>query len=99
MKPGDSAEVGDYTVTYVRPTQAIDAKEQKLSFGAVLEVDRDGKRFATLYPARQYYSSTSADPTIAGFFEGEATSEVGKRNGVGGDLWTAMRPDLAPLDR
>jgi cytochrome c-type biogenesis protein CcmF len=98
MLPGDSAQVGDYTVTYDRPTQSIDAKEQKLTFGAVLDVDRDGERFATLYPARAYYSSTTADPTIRGFFEGEATSEVGRKTRVGGDLWTAMRPDLAPLD-
>ena len=33
-----------------------------------------------------------------GFFDGEATSEVGRRTSVGGDIWTAMRPDLAPLD-
>jgi cytochrome c-type biogenesis protein CcmF len=98
MLPGDSAQVGDYTVTYDRPTQSIDTKEQKLVLGAVLDVDRDGKRFATLYPARAYYSSTTGDPTIRGFFEGEATSEVGRKTGVGGDLWTAMRPDLAPLD-
>ncbi len=98
MMPGDSADVGEYTVTYVRATQSIDPEEQKLSFGAVLDVDRDGGQFATLHPARQYYSSTSGDPTIAGFFEGEATSEVGRQTRVGGDLWTAMRPDLAPLD-
>jgi cytochrome c-type biogenesis protein CcmF len=35
---------------------------------------------------------------VRGFFEGEATSEVGRRESVGGDLWTAMRPDLEPLD-
>jgi cytochrome c-type biogenesis protein CcmF len=98
MKPGDSAEVGDYTVTYQRPTQAIDSEEQKLTFGAVLDVDRDGSQFATLHPAREYYSGSGSDPTIAGFFEGEATSEVGRETRVGGDLWTAMRPDLAPLD-
>jgi cytochrome c-type biogenesis protein CcmF len=98
MMPGDSAQVGDYTVTYDRPTESIDAKEQKLTFGAVLDVDRDGRQFATLYPARAYYSSTTGDPTIRGFFDGEATSEVGRKTQVGGDLWTAMRPDLAPLD-
>ena len=98
LLPGDSAEVGDYTVTYDRPTQAIDGEEQKLTFGAVLDVERDGEAFATLHPAREYYSSNSGDPTIAGFFEGEATSEVGRKTRVSGDLWTAMRPDLAPLD-
>jgi cytochrome c-type biogenesis protein CcmF len=35
---------------------------------------------------------------VQSFFEGEATSEVGRKGGPGGDLWTAMRPDLTPLD-
>jgi hypothetical protein len=35
---------------------------------------------------------------VRGFFEGEATSEVGRRTRAGGDLWTAMRPDLARYD-
>jgi cytochrome c-type biogenesis protein CcmF len=35
LKPGDSAQVGDYTVDYVRPTTAIDTTEQRLSFGAL----------------------------------------------------------------
>jgi cytochrome c-type biogenesis protein CcmF len=100
LRPGDSAEVGDYRVTYQRPTSAIDPTEQRLSFGAVLDVDRDGSQFAVLQPQRNYYSSnTSSDAgPVRGFFEGEATSEVGRREGPGGDLWTAMRPDLEPLD-
>ena len=32
------------------------------------------------------------------FFEGEATSEVGRKTTVGGDVWTAMQPDLGPLN-
>ena len=63
LRPGESATVGDYTVTYVKPTQSIDPKEQKLVFGAVLDVTRDGKQVTTLYPSRDYYSSTSGDPT------------------------------------
>ncbi len=98
LLPGESAKVGDYDVTYVRPTSSIDPKEQRLNLGSVLDVSKDGKRFATLYPSRNYYSSTTSDATIAGFFEGEATSEVGRRTTAGGDLWTAMRPDLTPLD-
>ena len=35
---------------------------------------------------------------MRGFFEGEATSEVGRRTQVSGDLWTAMRPDLSSFD-
>ena len=101
LQPGDSARVDDFTVTYVRPTAAIDEQEQKLTFGAVLAVERDGERFATLHPSRNYYSATSGPPTsgpIRGFFEGEATSEVGRKPSATSDLWTAMRPDLTPLD-
>jgi cytochrome c-type biogenesis protein CcmF len=97
LLPGDSARVGDYTVTYVKPTQAIDPAEQRLSFGAVLDVDRDGHQFAILHPSRNYYSG-SGTGTVAGFFEGEATSEVGQSGGLKEDLWTAMRPDLRRLD-
>jgi cytochrome c-type biogenesis protein CcmF len=97
LRPGDTAEVGDYTVTYERPTTTTDAAEQRLTFGAVLAVQRDGEPFAVLHPSRNYYSS-AASGTIAGFFEGEATSEVGRREGPGGDLWTAMRPDLSGFD-
>jgi cytochrome c-type biogenesis protein CcmF len=100
LRPGDSATVGDYQVTYERPTTAIDPAEERLTFGAVLDVDRDGDQFAVLHPERNYYASTTSAGfgPVRGFFEGEATSEVGRRESVGGDLWTAMRPDLEPLD-
>ena len=97
LLPGDSAEVGDYRLTYERPTASVDSDEQRLTFGAVVEVERDGERFAVLEPSRNYYSLSSSG-TVRGFFEGEATSEVGRREGPGGDLWTAMRPDLARYD-
>jgi cytochrome c-type biogenesis protein CcmF len=96
LSPGQSASVGDYEVRYVEPTQQIDTGEQRLTFGALLEVTRDGERVATLNPSRNYYSGMS-DPSlgpISGFFEGESTSEVGRRDGLGGDVWTAMQPDL-----
>jgi cytochrome c-type biogenesis protein CcmF len=101
LTPGQSATVDEFELTYERPTAAIDEGEQKLTFGAVLAVARDGEPFATLHPSRNYYSSNAGDPTAAplrGFFEGEATSEVGRKPSATRDLWTAMRPDLAPLD-
>jgi cytochrome c-type biogenesis protein CcmF len=101
LLPGESGEVGDYTVTYVEPTADIDDVEQRLSFGSVIEVERDGEPFTTLTPSRNYYSATTATDgagPLRSFFEGEATSEVGRRESVSGDLWTAMRPDLTPLD-
>lgn len=96
LRPGESATVGDYTLTYVRPTTAIDPAEQRLTFGAQVEVERDGREFTTLHPARNYYSTTAAGSAgpVRAFFEGNATSEVGRRESPVEDLWTAMRPDL-----
>ena len=100
LRPGESAAVGDYEVTYTRPTRSVDPAEQRLTFGAVLEVKRDGERFAVLTPSRNYYASagsSSAGP-VRSFFEGQPTSEVGRREAGGEDVWTAMQPDLGALD-
>jgi cytochrome c-type biogenesis protein CcmF len=99
LEVGESATVGDYELTYVRPTQTVDPAEQRLTFGAILSVSREGEPYTTLRPSRNYYSSRSdgsAGP-VRSFFEGEATSEVGRNTGVGGDVWTAMQPDLEEI--
>ena len=93
MLPGDSTTVGDYELTYVRPTAFRDLEEQRLTFGSIVEVRQDGEVVETLTPSRNYYSSSSTG-TVRSFFEGEATSEVGRSGGAGEDFWTAMRPDL-----
>ena len=93
MLPGDSTTVGDYELTYVRPTAYRDLDEDRLTFGSVVEVRRDGEVVDTLTPSRNYYSSSSTG-TVRSFFEGEATSEVGRSGGAAEDFWTAMRPDL-----
>ncbi len=49
-----------YTLNYVKPTAEISAPEQRLTFGAVLNVTKDGKDYATLYPSRNYYSASAA---------------------------------------
>jgi cytochrome c-type biogenesis protein CcmF len=100
LSPGESAAVGEYEVRYVEPTQSVSSSEQRLTFGGVLEVTRDGEPFATLHPSRNYFSSRDTDPSapVRGFFEGEATSEVGRTDGLDGDFWTAMQPDLTRLD-
>src|SRR6185503_18680889 len=51
LKPGDSATVDDYTLTYKKPTAEIDPAEQRLTFGSVLAVTKDGKPYATLHPS------------------------------------------------
>jgi cytochrome c-type biogenesis protein CcmF len=100
MRPGDTATVDDFEVTYREATSEIDPQEQRLTFGAVLDVMRNGEQFAVLEPSRNYYSTMSAGSggPLRAFFEGEATSEVGRRAGASGDLWTAMRPDLSGVD-
>jgi cytochrome c-type biogenesis protein CcmF len=97
LSPGQTARVGGYDITYVRPTTRLES--EKVSLGAVLEVRRDGKRVGTLRPTRGYFPST--DPTagpVGRFFDGQATSEVGLRAGLRRDLWTAVEPDLQSLE-
>ncbi len=100
LRPGQSTQVGDYRVTYVRPTQAIEGSEDRLTLGAVLNVTKNGSHYATLRPSRNYYAASTVTPgtgPIRSFFEGEATSEIGRKTEPSGDVWTAMQPDLNPL--
>jgi cytochrome c-type biogenesis protein CcmF len=96
LAPGQSAKVDGYVVRYVRPTLA--ASSQKLSFGAVLAVSKNGKPVTTLRTTRGFYPSQ--DPTvgqIGRFFGGEADSNVGLQAGLTHDIWTVINPDLTPL--
>jgi cytochrome c-type biogenesis protein CcmF len=97
LQVGQSAKVGDYTIAYRKLT--ADPKSERIAFAAQLDVTRDGKHFATLNPARNYYPTQ--DPSagaIGRYFMGESTSEVGLKTGAGGDLWTAFQPDLSQLN-
>jgi len=92
LRPGESATVGDYEVTYIRPTAERD--RQALVFGAVLQVDRNGRQFTRLHPTRHYNQVTDGRTrTIESYFDGEATSEVGLKAGALSDFWTSVEPD------
>ena len=97
LSVGESASVGDYTVTYEQLT--ADPRSERIAFNALVDVDRNGESFATLAPARNYYPTQDpmAGP-IGRYFEGESTSEIGLRAGGGEDFWTAFQPDLSTLD-
>ena len=102
LSPGESVSVNGYEVTYREATAKLGGDESAtgapISFGAVLDVEKDGERFV-MRPTRNYYASS--DPslgTISRFFEGEATSEVDVRWGLTRDFWLAVRPDIASLD-
>jgi cytochrome c-type biogenesis protein CcmF len=97
LRPGESAVVDGRTVTYERPTVSVD--RNAFSFGAVLGVERDGKRFI-LHPSRRFFRPTGVETgTIGSFFDGEATSEVGLKAGAASDFWTAVQPDISAVRR
>ncbi len=97
LEPGQSAKVDDYTVTYVAPT--VSRNDQALIFGVDVKVDRDGNKFASLHPTRQYHQVTQGTRSIASHFDGEATSEVGLRAGMRTDFWVAVEPDTTEFER
>jgi len=97
LAPGERAEVGGYEVSYREATGT--AAAEKLTLGAVLDVSRDGRHVATLRPSRGYYPVADARSGPVGrYFEGESTSEVGLESGLRRDVWTAVEPDLGPLE-
>lgn len=97
LSPGQSAEVNDYRITYERPT--VDVTNERIAFGAILDVERDGERFALLAPSRNYFRPAGfpLQRPISAFFRGESTSEVGLKAGLRRDFWTAVQPRLGPL--
>jgi cytochrome c-type biogenesis protein CcmF len=100
---GQTAHVGGYDFTYVKPTSRIstvnNGELEKISFGSVVDVRRDGRHVTTLRPERGYFPSLDSTGlgAIGRFFEGEATSEVGLKAGLRRDIWTAMTPDIRAL--
>jgi cytochrome c-type biogenesis protein CcmF len=98
LRAGETAKVGGYEIRYVRPTRALES--EKVTLGAVLEVRKDGRHVATLRPSRGYYPSLddAALGRIGRFFNGDSTSELGLRAGFGGDIWTAVQPDISSIE-
>jgi cytochrome c-type biogenesis protein CcmF len=98
LRPGESVTIDGRTVTYVKPTVAVDA--EKFTFGSVLRIEEDGKVVDVLRPSRRFFRPTGQESgTIGSFFAGEATSEVGLRTGLGHDLWIAEQPNVAGVQR
>ncbi|HEV8152160.1 MAG TPA: heme lyase CcmF/NrfE family subunit [Solirubrobacteraceae bacterium] len=102
LVPGQTTRIDGYDVRYVRATSSITQRSgdvERINFGAVLDVRRDGKRVALLRPERGYYPSQAvmAFGPLGRFFEGESVSEVGMRAGALRDFWTAVQPDIGEL--
>ncbi len=102
LQAGETAGVGGYAVTYVKPTsrvvEARNGRLERIDFGAVLRLRRDGRDLGTLETKRSYFpTSDPALGAVSSFFEGESTSEVGLRAGFLRDVWTVVVPSLADL--
>jgi cytochrome c-type biogenesis protein CcmF len=102
LAPGQSARVGGYDVTYVKPTAdlvtAPNGRLERIDLGAQLRLARDGATVGTLHTHKSYFPSVAPIlGPVSRFFEGEATSEVGLRAGFTRDVWTAIAPDTDRL--
>jgi cytochrome c-type biogenesis protein CcmF len=100
LKPGESTVVDGYTVTYVKPE--VDVDSEKFTFADRVRVEKDGELVANLRPSRRFFRPTGGEVgsgTLASFFEGEATSEVGLDAGAARDFWIAPNPDISGVMR
>jgi cytochrome c-type biogenesis protein CcmF len=102
LRPGQSDRVGDYTITYERPTSRIVAADngrlERIDLGARLTARRGDGKPRVLDTYKSYFPSMADDlGPISRFFEGEATSEVALRAGFRRDLWAAVGPDIGSL--
>ncbi|MBJ7331042.1 MAG: heme lyase CcmF/NrfE family subunit [Solirubrobacteraceae bacterium] len=102
LQVGETARVGDYDVTYVKPTADLVVSHndlERIDIGAQVRVERDGELVTTMTPSRGFYPSQAIvrDGPVGRFFEGEATSEVGLQAGRLRDVWVAMTPDIQQL--
>ena len=101
LSPGQSANVGDYKFTYVKPVAELHAASngrlERISLGAQLRVQNGGKT-QLVRTSKDYFPSQ--DPSlgpVSRFFDGEATTEVGLRASLRNDVWSAVAPDTSRL--
>ncbi len=100
LSPGQTASIKGYDMTYVRPTTALvtrNGRLERVEFGAVLAVAKNGKRVGTLKPTKGFYPINAPMAPIKAAFDGEPTSEVALDAGLRRDIWTAISPDLSGL--
>ena len=101
MSPGQTARIGEYDVTYEKATGELQVRNdrlERLEFGAVLTVRKDGEIAGTLRPNKGYYPTNTPGAPIRAAFEGESTSEVALDAGLRRDIWTAVAPDLSGIE-
>lgn len=70
---------------------------ERITFGARVDVRKDGEPVRTLEPTKGWYPASAPFPPVSGMFDGESTSEVRMIAGLRRDVWTAVSPELGPL--
>lgn len=78
MLPGQTAEIAPYSVRYISLSVTQDAQKQMVT--AEVEVLRDGKTLAHMYPARWYFAGREDEPT----------TEVALRRSLAEDLYMVL---------
>jgi cytochrome c-type biogenesis protein CcmF len=94
--PGQSVTSDGYRFTYVRPTASATA--EKISLGADIAVSSGAQRVTTLHTTYGLYPSQDSTQPVGRFFLGSAETQVGLKSGFTQDIWTAIRPNITPLD-
>jgi cytochrome c-type biogenesis protein CcmF len=101
LRPGQSTRVGSYTIRYVRPTVTITPKYDEAhtgstaSFGAILDVTKNGHHVATLNPSEGFYASEEASQgTVGSLIGGQPVSHVAMDASLTRNVWTAIEPDI-----
>jgi cytochrome c-type biogenesis protein CcmF len=98
LRPGQSVSVDGNIFHYVRPTAVVTS--EKISFGAVIDVTKNGKQVALLHTDQGFYPSTNTaqDGIIGRFFDSSnADSTIGLDAGPLRDIWTVAAANLQPL--
>ncbi|MGH2861503.1 MAG: heme lyase CcmF/NrfE family subunit [Solirubrobacteraceae bacterium] len=97
LRPGQSVSNDGYVFHYLRPTEAVSA--ERVSFGAVIDVTKDGKQVTRVHTMQSYYRATNAqDGFIGQFFDANnADSTIGLDAGPLHDIWTVAAVDRAAL--
>ncbi|MEJ7785302.1 MAG: cytochrome c-type biogenesis CcmF C-terminal domain-containing protein [Solirubrobacteraceae bacterium] len=100
LKPGESASVGGYEITYAKPVGRVEERDgriERITLGARVDVVKDGELVRTLEPTKGWYPASAPFAPVSGMFDGESTSEVRMVAGLRRDVWTAVSPEIGPL--
>jgi cytochrome c-type biogenesis protein CcmF len=101
LRPGQSAHVGHYDVTYLAPIGRVarkDGRIERIMLGARLAVGTHGaKDRHVIEPTRSYYPQDAPFAPVSAMFDGETETQVQLESGLRRDFWVAVEPDVPTL--